>query len=59
MECVNVGKETYGLLYVLTLNKTQILTIISYCFITPEVCFLLCVDHATNYISVLGEDIVF
>ncbi|MGN9136261.1 CatB-related O-acetyltransferase [Clostridium sp. HCP1S3_B4] len=51
IECVNVGKETYGPLYVLTFNKNQMLTIGNYCSIAPEVCFLLSADHATNCIS--------
>lgn len=51
MECVTVGKYTYGGLYVLTFNSNNMLKIGNYCSIAPGVAFMLSADHFTNHIS--------
>jgi len=48
---VNVGKESYGSIYVLTYNNKSKLYIGNYCSIAPNVSFLLSADHYTNHIS--------
>lgn len=51
LNCVNVGKATYGDLNVLTFNEESHLKIGNYCSIASEVMFVLSADHHTNYIS--------
>jgi len=62
-DCVQVGRRTYGGLYVLSFNKDAKLQIGSYCSIAPEVSFMLSADHSVDHIStypfkvkVLGEE---
>ena len=50
-DCVKVGKETYGELFVLSFNSENKLTIGNYCSIASDVTFLLSADHHTGYIS--------
>ena len=60
---VEVGKYTYGGLYVLSFDDSQQLKIGSFCSIAPSVAFILSADHRTDTIStfpfrvkVLGEE---
>lgn len=62
MECVTVGKYTYGTLNVLNWGMGQSLKIGNYCSIAQEVMFILNADHYTKHCStfpfkvkVLGE----
>lgn len=60
---VEVGKYTYGGLYVLSFDDSQQLKIGSFCSIAPNVAFILSADHRTDTVStfpfrvkVLGEE---
>lgn len=48
---VSVGKETYGLLNIISHNEVNRLEIGNYCSIAPNVVFVLSGEHATDYIS--------
>lgn len=50
-KCVNVGKGTYGSLYVLTFNPNYKLSIGNFCSIANDVKFLLSCDHCIKNIS--------
>ncbi len=47
---IKVGKCTYGILNVYN-DTSCLLRIGNYCFIAPDVSFLVGVDHATSYVS--------
>lgn len=51
LECVHVGKGTYGGLNVLNFDGTTQLRIGNYCSIGPEVLFVPSADHYTDRIS--------
>ena len=51
IECVEVGKYTYGDLKVLQYNTNGLLKIGHFCSIAPEVTFVLNADHDVNNIS--------
>ncbi|MDE7422959.1 MAG: CatB-related O-acetyltransferase [Lachnospiraceae bacterium] len=51
IDCVTVGKETYGELTVLTFNMDYKLFIGCYCSIASGVTFVLSADHHLNHIS--------
>ncbi|MCR5487754.1 MAG: CatB-related O-acetyltransferase [Lachnospiraceae bacterium] len=51
MDCVEVGKETYGKLDVLTYGKNSTLRIGNYCSIAEGVVFILSADHPVDRIS--------
>lgn len=51
IDCVRVGKGSYGGLEVLTFDKTRMLEIGNYCSIAPGVVFLLSADHYLNHLS--------
>ena len=51
IECVHVGKGTYGGLNVLNFDGTTQLRIGNYCSIGPEVLFIPSADHYTDRIS--------
>lgn len=51
IDCVTVGKETYGELTVLTFNMDYKLSIGCYCSIASGVTFVLSADHHLNHIS--------
>lgn len=64
MNMVEVGRYTYGGLYVLTFNKQNKLKIGDYCSIAEEVAFILSADHQIDTISTfpfkvkcLGEEL--
>lgn len=51
LECVHVGRETYGGLNVLNFDGTTQVRIGNYCSIGPEVLFVPSADHYTDRIS--------
>ena len=51
IECVEVGKETYGELNVVTFSNESKLVIGNYVSISPNVSFLLDVEHHIDHIS--------
>lgn len=62
IDLIDVGKYTYGELYVSAYNDNNRIFIGNYCSIAPEVAFLLSADHYVDHISsfpfrvkVLGE----
>lgn len=51
INCVNVGKGTYGKLHVLVYNKDEKLKIGNYCSIAENVMFIVSADHNANTLS--------
>lgn len=51
LECVHVGRYTYGLINVLTFNNNAKLSIGDFCSIAPNVIFILSADHYLNRLS--------
>ena len=51
MECVSVGKYTYGGISALTFDNRTKLSIGNFCSIGPKVMFIVSADHNTNTIS--------
>lgn len=51
LDCVTVGKATYGDLNVLTFSEQSHLFIGNYCSLASEVMFVLSADHHTDHIS--------
>lgn len=51
MECVSVGKYTYGGISALTFDSRTKLTIGNFCSIGPKVMFIVSADHNTDTIS--------